>query len=533
MVAAPLCALVMLAPGAGLARAATPEPNSADRLITWTKCDEVVALTDAELDTWKARGVDGFVCMTKQLWGMGGDQNFTGNPTEDLNRSEYALQRDLRDSAIVARANARGMKMYLGAKLVNYYNPATPLRDWYDDRGWSQVVLPAMRNLAGAARQLGFAGLAFDQELYRQAGGVQTASWAWDYPGSTRAEQDVRTKATQRGQEVMTQIVSAFPGAELLAYDVRVPETWSELVQQEINADENAYSRRLDIDFWDGLLSVNGYGAVRWLDATFYKSAHRGNWDRALRYNYNRLFSFLSRRLSNWGYASSRLNVSPFSWIDPGPSSSAFDDARQPAYVAEQLLAFRRWGMGGEFANYAYGGLRSFDYSPYVSAIQAASTRAVVDSEAPALTVSETGTAPTRRASTELQGTANDNLAVRSVRWASDRGHDGMAGSTWRIESGDSRSGYTGKTTWSIPGIRLEPGYNRITIEAEDIKGLTTSSTVIVRRTGESSNRDDKRQVRTKKRARRRCAQRARSRHLRGGRRVMPRRCAPTRLRSL
>ena len=121
------------------------------------------------------------------------------------------------------------------------------------------------------------------------------------------------------------------------------------------------------------MTSVDGYGAIRFFDSVFYKAPHRGSWESALTYNANQVLATFSRRFSNWDYASERVHVSPFSWIDDGPKPSAFDDARSPEHVAEQLLAFRKWGMGGEFANYAYAPLADFDYSPYVSAMQAGS----------------------------------------------------------------------------------------------------------------------------------------------------------------
>src|SRR4051794_808169 len=406
------------------AHATGPAIDSADGLTFWLRCDQVVGLTNAELNSWKSRGVDGFVCMVGHLRGMGGTQDFTGDSAASLSGDRYQLQRELRDSNIVGRAAARGMKMYLGAKLVNYWNPATPLRDWFDDAGWSQLVLPKVSDLAAAAKLLGFAGLAFDQELYPQQGNLSTASWDWNYPGNTHTEAEVRAKARQRGRELMSAIVGAFPGAQLMAYDVEFPETWFELVQQVVNGKQDAFAARLDINFWDGLLSAGGYGAIRLIDATFYKSPQVGTWDNALQYNANRLASLFSRRLSNWQYASSRLFVSPFSWIDPGPSSSAYDDARPPAYVKEQLLAFRRWGMGGEFANYVYGDhLSTFDFSPYVSPMQEATPPAAVDSVDPTLTVTSqitsAGPPPT------IEGTAHDNLAIWAVRWHDDRGGSG------------------------------------------------------------------------------------------------------------
>ncbi len=545
MVALAIAVAGMLATGQAVARADVP--NSADRMTMWMGCSELATLTDAELNTWKSRGVDGFVCMSRWLHGMGGSENFTGNLNADLSSTQYSLQRQLRDSAIIGRLKARGMKAYLGTYLVNYFNKATPLRDWFDDAGWSGAVLPAMGNLAAAAKSLGFAGVAFDQELYPQHGGAKTATWDWNYPGNQRSQQTVRAKARQRGGQLMRRILDAFPHAELVAYDVQFPDTWGEVIQKEVNGYANVYANRLDIDFWDGLTSVEGYDGIRLFDATFYKTPHIGTWDSALHYHYNRLYSYLSKRLSNWTYAASRFHVSPFAWIGPGPCGCAFEAPRPPDYVARQLLAFRKWGTGGEFANYAYGRLRSFDYSPYASAMSPASTPATVDTQAPALGVAAADPARTANASTRLHGTSGDNLAVRLVRWVSDRGHQGVARASWQVKSGDARSGYSGETSWEIPDIPLEPGDNKITITAEDIKGLTRSAAVTVHRTTgsrptpsetkQSHSAEPQRAAKRRRaaarrarraarfQARRRCVRRARARHSGTARRVAVRRC--------
>jgi hypothetical protein len=458
---------------AAVAPAATTT-DSADGMIFWLRCDRIAALTDAELDEWKSRGVDGFACMVGQLRGMGGTQDFTSDPTANLDADNYSLQKELQDSDIVGRANARGMKMYLGTKLVNYFNRSTPLSDWFDDAGWANAVLPKMSDLAGAAKALGFAGLAFDQELYPQTGNVESASWDWDYPGNTHTESEVRAEATQRGQQLMSTIVGAFPGAELVAYDVEFPDTWEALVQGVVNGEQGAFASRLDINFWDGLTSVDGYGAIRLIDAIFYKSPQVGTWDAALQYNANRLASLLSQRFSNWDYASSRVYLSPFSWIDPGPNATAFDDARPPGYVRDQLLAFRKWGMGGEFANYVYNdNLTSFDYSPYVAAMQEASTPANVDSEAPTLQVAPATASP-------ITGTASDNLAVWSVRWDDDGGASGMAELSWDVGDQDNyKSESTAETHWSIPTSELSPGATHVTITAADIKGIQSQAVTV------------------------------------------------------
>ena len=460
----------------------TPRPNSKPRprvgpprLILWVGCEtDVVNLTDSELDQWKSRGVDGFVCMTGRLRDLGGSQDFTGDPAANLSSSNYQLQRALRDSDVVERAAARGMKMYLGVMLTNYYNPSTPLRDWFDDPGWKTKVLPKLGDMAGAAKLLGFAGIAFDQELYPQQGGTETATWEWDYPGNTHSEAQVREQARRRGAEAMDAILAAFPKAEFAVYHAFFPGDWRELIQEQVNGLTNTSTDRVDIDFWNGMTSVEGYGAIRFFDSVFYKSSHKGNWDSALTYNQNRVYATFSRRFSNWDYAWSRVNVSPFAWIDDGPKSSSFDDARLPDYVGEQLLAFRKWGMGGEFADFAYAPLAEFDYSPYVSAMQNASSPAEVDGEAPTLELTRVAK---QGRSAPIEGTAHDNLAIRAVAWQDNRGGSGVAKLDWDVLSGDYDSGYEWQTRWSIPTGALTPGATEVTIRAVDIKGNRSPKT--------------------------------------------------------
>jgi Ca2+-binding RTX toxin-like protein len=129
--------------------------------------------------------------------------------------------------------------------------------------------------------------------------------------------------------------------------------------------------------------------------------------------------------------------------------------------------------MGGEFPNYAYADPRSFDYSPYVSAMQEASTPATVDSESPklAVTTNWAGSKPPQL----FEGTAQDNLAVWAVRWHDDRGGSGVAKLNWQVMSGDYNSGYVGQTHWSFPASDLRRGATQVSFTAQDIKGHTTT----------------------------------------------------------
>ena len=461
--------------------------DSADRLIFWVGAGEVAKLSDSQLDLWKSRGVDGFICMTRHLPEMGGTDRLSGDPEAHLGAKGFERQRAFRDSKVVLRAKERGMKMYLGFWLVNYYNAATPLKDWFDDPGWADAVIPRVRDVAGAAKLLGFDGIAFDQELYGQAKGA-TATWAWDYPGNTHPEAEVRAKAKQRGRELMRTILGGFPDVEIVVYHYQFPETWEGVVQERVNHIHEVGAPLLFLDFWDGLSSVEGYKAIRFINALFYKVPHLGTWETALQHELNSFHSLLSRRLSRWDYASTRIFESPFSWINGNVAGEgAFTAPRPPGYVAAQLGAFKKWGMGGEFANFAYGGLGGFDYTPYAGAMRSASTSSVVDSQPPLLEL--TSPAPDRemphettKEAFDLDGFAVDNLAIRAVRWKNNRGGAGAAKMTWRVKSGDYTSGYDWQMDWSARGITLQPGINEVEVTAEDIKGLTSSKTLTVRR---------------------------------------------------
>jgi hypothetical protein len=460
-------------------------PNSADRLILWTSCDKLAGLREPELRRWIARGVDGFVCQTRQLWGLGGTQRFTSRAATRLRGSDSRLQRALMASPAVRRAREGQLVLYLAFYAVNYFNQRTPFVDWFDDHGWSSKVLPRVRDLANSARSMGFAGLAIDQELYPQKGGVTTASWSVHYPGNRHSEAEVRSKVRQRGRELMKSILSGYPGVELVAYETLLPESWYDKVEADINQKPDVFRDDVRVDLWDGLSSVEGYAAFRWMDALFYKTFQfpGASWDTALQYNANRLYSYLSRRFSNWAYASSRIHISPFSWIDAG--NTPFEQARSPEHVSEQLDAFRRWGTGGSFADYAYQGLGdAFDYAPYEDAMRKASTPARVDRQPPSLAL--TSQPPTTRRvpagqTISLQGTAGDDYGIRAVRWYDDRGRQGVARLNWTF-TGDMRSGWKGVTRWSVDRLRVRPDAGHITISAEDIHGLARQLRLTVER---------------------------------------------------
>ncbi len=351
-------------------------PGNAHRIVLWTSYEALVGFTDAQFDLWKSRGVDGFVVQTRYLREMGGIEQWTGDPNDPLSSAPiegsdvHIKQRTLRDNQFVQRCHARGLTVYLGIYLSNYHNLSTPLDVWNDDAGWSQIVIPMVRGAAGAAKLLGMDGIATDSENYRS----DSQTWNWDYPGVTQDETTVRGLAHQRGKEFMTAVLAAFPHVEIINYRIEIPGDWEEKVQRQVNHVVGIWDKSVFPDFWGGMVDVEGFAAIRFLDPIFYKSWQVGSgWDEALAYNIPGVRGTLSKRWANWDYAAPRFFLSPFAWIDPGPSAGSFDDARPPDYVAAQLNAFHRWGEGNMFGLYAQH-INDFDYTPYVPAMQAAST---------------------------------------------------------------------------------------------------------------------------------------------------------------
>ena len=476
-----LVALVQLLPDSPDQRSRSSEgtveqATNAQGVIFWYRCDRLIEISDAELDQLERRGVSGFNCSTSHLSGLGGSQRYSADRHASLEGPEYERQRRIRSSRIVSRIHERGMKIYFGFYAAHYNRPVTPYGDWFDDAEWSGTVLPAIEQAAAMARLEGFDGLSLDQEDYSGKDG-RRHSWAADYPGRSHRVDEVRDKVRQRGREVMQAMLRGFPEVTINVYHWNFPGGWSELVKHEISKlpADNA-SRLVHLEFWDGMTSVSGYRAVRFLDSTFFKGIHlSGTWDTALQYNANRLYATFSRRFSGWDHAASRVHVLPFAWVDHTHEEWPYRP-REPEFVEEQLRAFRRWTTDGEFFNFVFNTpLSKYDYSPYLSALRAASEPGPVDTTPPTLTVTPvSGGAPT----VTLSGTAADNLAVRSIRWKTSSGASGTAQMTWEGSGGPGR-GYEWHMEWRGE-IPLKGGSNTITVTAEDIKGLTTSTEVVV-----------------------------------------------------
>ena len=215
----------------------------------------------------------------------------------------------------------------------------------------------------------------------------------------------------------------------------------------------------MQINFWDGITSVPGYGPIRFIDATFYKTAHltAPPWDTAMTYNVNRSDGYFSRHLVELG-----VRIQPDQHLPVRVDRRRRRERRRPsrhrgppAYVAVQLAAFRRWGMGGMFAVYAYGGLDGkFDYRPYVAGMQAAAQPGSVDSQPPTLVVG-----PIRR----IGNSGHRRRAPPPTTWPSavffgSSGPDsGAATMTWSVTGGSFSTGYQWHMDWTAT-IPARPG---------------------------------------------------------------------------
>jgi hypothetical protein len=294
----------------------------------------------------------------------------------------------------------------------------------------------------------------------------------------------------------MTALVSGFPNVEIVDTATNLPGTWSAYVQNTVNGVTNPYADDVQLNFWDGMTSVDGYSAIRFLDENFYKGTNvpGATFDAALSYDANSWFAVMSTNFSNWTYAADRVFLSPFAWIDDTSVQSeadAWSAPRPPAFVASQLEAYRKWGMGGVFGDYIGQTLADFDYTPYVSAMQAAAVPGPTADQPPSISISGPTTAPSYTASgstVSLSGAATDSMAIREVSWVDDQGGSGSAQLTWQILGGDVSQGWQSQMDWSVASVPLQPGTNTITITAEDIGGLTSTTTLVVDAPGSTSS---------------------------------------------
>ena len=340
------------------------EGAAANRMIGWTGLDDVAFMSDADWDLWRERGFGGWLAGPDYLRGFGGASDWKGSSALGETGEEWQWQKwlesnDVQPGGYASAAHAHDMKVYFALHLQDYFAPdgGFVYGDILWDADYRDQMVTALGNWAAGARFLGLDGLSFDVEPYANR------TWSWDYPGNTHTQAETKAAAFAWGVECGHALVDNFPGYDLYIYGAYHPEAWNALVQKIVNgAPDDVYSGELYLDFLDGIHSVGGYGEVRHIDATFYKTSHLNgsSFDTGNKYNAERWFAWMSNNYASWQTVAPKMNVSPFIWIDEDIAlEGPFTADRGEPYVADQLANFRKWGMAGEFADFMYHG---FDY---------------------------------------------------------------------------------------------------------------------------------------------------------------------------
>ena len=126
--------------------------------------------------------------------------------------------------------------------------------------------------------------------------------------------------------------------------------------------------------------------------------------------------------------------------------------------------------MGGVFAVYAYSGIESsFDYGPYIPALQAAARPGVIDTRPPNLAISAVKVGGKQ---TIVSGTATDDMVLRSV-FCRSGAHAAAASMTWSETGGSDGAAYRWHTDWTatVPAASAQP----IACTASDAANNTTT----------------------------------------------------------
>ena len=239
--------------------------NSAHEITFWASADRVASLTDAPLDALRGHGGrrvhDGDAqFLDRRLWTD--DPNAELEPGGEIRHASAQI----RDSRIVQRAAARGIDLYLGFFAANATQRLDPVLRTGSTTRAGRARPRRWAASPAAARMLGFRGIAIDQELY---GGQ--ARWTWNYPGNTHTEAEVRSQ----GQAARPPGDDGDPGRLPRGRDRYLQLHAEGLVERiPLRGDRqpplsparrrtDTFAPRVDIDFWDGMTSVEGYSAIR------------------------------------------------------------------------------------------------------------------------------------------------------------------------------------------------------------------------------------------------------------------------------
>lgn len=367
----------------------------ANRLLFWTGYGNVFGRTadsqnpryeppsDAAFAEMKARGIDAIVCQT----GYFSAEDTIGQRAIDINGAR--------------RAKAQGIDTYLGFYAAPYADTIAGHRypfgaQWDNDSSWN-TVKATLNNYGRLAKLYGMAGLGQDNEDYPGAPG--TAEFDWGVTAT-------RAKLRQRGAEGMQAMVDGFgSGLEVFTYFANYPGSTEDI-------DRADYARSIGetpgnwwngcwVDYWIGAFT-SAANFARWqhFDAWFYKGTPGPSsppWNQRIPEAAGRFNDFWLHGGQGAGSAPSpptlpftgltpaqfaKIGWGNFSWVDGVPGKTSFYEVPMSVQTAaDALAACRDYSTGEMIPVYAFTGLtntagqldQTFDYRPYIPAMQAAS----------------------------------------------------------------------------------------------------------------------------------------------------------------
>lgn len=263
--------------------------------------------------------------------------------------------------------------MFFGRYACNFYNYWTMFARWEDDPGW--VTMSNMwANNANFAYVNNYKGIIMDMEPYPvphpDVPGLVVANpgaWAWDYTHSGTnpfglTESFVRNAAEERGAQLMTAIVAAFPNVKIATYFNIFKDGWRDKVYQANGGPATGPSSvewAVVKEFWQGMTSVDGWKEITFLDESMYKDPQfpGATWDMALGYAVQWFRGFVNTNFTH----PERCRWAPFSNINN--DGSPYGYYRGSSWVIQQWNKFAQYvvdasNRGTMCADYVFNDLR-------------------------------------------------------------------------------------------------------------------------------------------------------------------------------
>lgn len=310
--------------------------------VIWTSTtglhDDVSALN--------SYGVDAYVEQTQLLAGWGGVGSWPGNYPSSLNQQQQIVGHGR--LPIIAKPVYMGL--YVGPYWQGYYPILTNTPDW---NGWCT----SLAHCASWAYNNGYAGFAFDYELGH-----------WNVPVSGLTTAQTLALYYQRGQQVMSALVSGYPGVKLLMYTGDWPGTWREIQVAWANGYDDGFRLpRSILEFCRGMDSVPGWSKMYKLEAAHYKypggppGSTRASALATDHQNHRQIFNTEMTRPNDW-------SMNAFFWWDgvPPPNSGIHEQPLPVSAATEQVNAELPLAEG-VIAIYDYTPISDFNYAPYSS----------------------------------------------------------------------------------------------------------------------------------------------------------------------